>query len=626
MILRIAVLLSGLLQAGPDGVEQPKRKKIDLPDFPEGAAYVLSRLSSEELINVERSEPVHLAILTREGLEQSLRKQAIAELAKLRKTDSLTQILDGIARIDRDDAELPGAMGDLIGFLTASSPAELKKRRPILVKLATEAVRPGVRQAAYAALIIGDQAFESAWSLAEKTKNGLLDLLSGVPLIPNPKVRSSLYRSIKPLLHQAPSLEIREAAILASVALPGREKEIFAVLARFIREGSARDPAIEALLRLPTSSWPAGEVPGLSESVVKIATGADPKSRNTAEFKRCLRLGNELASLLPAKQATRLRTVLGGLGIRTVTLRTLPQLTLYDKAHLVAEAGRPVEITLENPDLMPHNLVIGAPGSLEEIGSAADRMAGDPWSQGGKAFVPKSEKVLYATPLVGPRKSISLTFVAPKAVGDYPYLCTYPGHWVRMKGILHVVEDVEAWIAANPDKAFGGGNPAMRFIKAWTLEDLVHDLDRLDGGDRLLDRGRELFTTASCVACHRVGKVGGVLGPDLNEVAKRLKPAEMLAQILAPSARIDEKYRTWILRTTDGRTLSGIIVERSAEALHLVEDPRKNSRPIEIRRDRIEAMRSSTLSTMPMGLLNTLTRDEILDLLAYVRSGQGSEE
>ena len=88
--------------------------------------------------------------------------------------------------------------------------------------------------------------------------------------------------------------------------------------------------------------------------------------------------------------------------------------------------------------------------------------------------------------------------------------------------------------------------------------------------------------------------------------------------------KIDEKYRTWILRTTNGRTLSGIIVKRSADLLHLVEDPRKNSRPIEIRRDRIDAMRSSTLSTMPMGLLNTMTREEILDLLAYVRSGRGS--
>ncbi len=104
---------------------------------------------------------------------------------------------------------------------------------------------------------------------------------------------------------------------------------------------------------------------------------------------------------------------------------------------LRAQAGRPVRLVFENPDFMPHNFVLVAPGAEEEVGLLADQMASDPSSL-AKHFIPVSPKVLYATPLVNPNGRAELTFTAPAQPGRYPYLCTFPGHWRIMRGVLIV--------------------------------------------------------------------------------------------------------------------------------------------------------------------------------------------
>jgi azurin len=91
----------------------------------------------------------------------------------------------------------------------------------------------------------------------------------------------------------------------------------------------------------------------------------------------------------------------------------------------------------ENPDLMPHNLVLVDSGAADEIGALADRLAADPQGM-AKGYLPVSPKVLQATPLVNPKGRAELTFTAPKTPGRYPFLCTFPGHWRLMRGELIV--------------------------------------------------------------------------------------------------------------------------------------------------------------------------------------------
>jgi azurin len=118
-------------------------------------------------------------------------------------------------------------------------------------------------------------------------------------------------------------------------------------------------------------------------------------------------------------------------------VQAVPNQMQFAPRELRAKAGRPVRIVFENPDSMPHNFVLVAAGAEEEVGLLADQMASDPASL-AKHFVPASPKVLHATPLVNPAGRAELTFTAPALPGRYPYLCTFPGHWRIMRGVLIV--------------------------------------------------------------------------------------------------------------------------------------------------------------------------------------------
>jgi azurin len=119
---------------------------------------------------------------------------------------------------------------------------------------------------------------------------------------------------------------------------------------------------------------------------------------------------------------------------------------VFDLNWFAVQAGKPVQIVLGNPDAMPHNLVIGQPGSLEEIGTKAAAMP-MPTDPEIKAFVPDTPLVLYATRLLNGGETDRLNFTAPAKPGEYVFVCTFPGHWVRMYGVMLVVDNLEAWEA-----------------------------------------------------------------------------------------------------------------------------------------------------------------------------------
>jgi uncharacterized protein len=111
----------------------------------------------------------------------------------------------------------------------------------------------------------------------------------------------------------------------------------------------------------------------------------------------------------------------------------------YDLKEFTVEAGKAVEIIFENPDFMQHNLVVTKQGTLKTVGAAADKLAADP--KGAEMnYVPAIPEVLFATKLVNPEQSETLRFVAPKDPGDYPFVCTFPGHWALMNGVMKVVK------------------------------------------------------------------------------------------------------------------------------------------------------------------------------------------
>lgn len=120
-----------------------------------------------------------------------------------------------------------------------------------------------------------------------------------------------------------------------------------------------------------------------------------------------------------------------------LSLSTIVGELKYDQERLTVQAGQRVALTFSNTDDMQHNVLILRPGTIEAVGILADQMltAAD---AAERHYVPGTDDVLYATELVNPRTSTTLTFIAPSEPGDYPILCTFPGHWRTMQAVLRV--------------------------------------------------------------------------------------------------------------------------------------------------------------------------------------------
>jgi len=118
-----------------------------------------------------------------------------------------------------------------------------------------------------------------------------------------------------------------------------------------------------------------------------------------------------------------------------ILLNPIPGLK-YNTSLLTVKAGSKIKLTFKNTDDMLHNVVITAPAAADVVGKMALNMGlnGERMS-----YVPATSKVLYYTLLLQPGKSESIYFIAPEKAGEYPYVCTYPGHYIVMRGIMKVV-------------------------------------------------------------------------------------------------------------------------------------------------------------------------------------------
>ena len=161
-----------------------------------------------------------------------------------------------------------------------------------------------------------------------------------------------------------------------------------------------------------------------------------------------------------------------------------------------------------------------------------------------------------------------------------------------------------------------------KFVKNWNPDDFTAELG-FKSGPKAGASGRKAFEIALCSRCHRFQGSGYAVGPDLTGVAGRLGRTDLLRAILLPSESIAQNYRTDVLELVDGRNLTGQIIptlDYRAPFLLLAENPLLPDQTIKIPKADVLKRKRSDLSIMPPGLLNNLSKQEVLDLLAYLES------
>ncbi len=153
----------------------------------------------------------------------------------------------------------------------------------------------------------------------------------------------------------------------------------------------------------------------------------------------------------------------------------------------------------------------------------------------------------------------------------------------------------------------------------WTVEDLLGmTADGLSGRD--YENGRRAFAAAQCIRCHRFGGEGGATGPDLTNLAGRFSRKDLAEAIIEPSKVISDQYAASIVLDVDGKQYVGRLLDQTDEKITILVDPVDATKVVELAKDDVEEILPSKTSLMPKDLVDTLGKEEVLDLLAYLYS------
>jgi len=166
--------------------------------------------------------------------------------------------------------------------------------------------------------------------------------------------------------------------------------------------------------------------------------------------------------------------------------------------------------------------------------------------------------------------------------------------------------------------------PTRPLVQRWTLADLQPQLSS-ETTEYDAQVGRKVLVEAGCLKCHRWQQSGAAVGPDLTSVGKRYSLQMIAESIVEPSKVVDPKYGStqWLLKS--GQVVIGRAAGIQAREI-TVEVNGLTRETVVIARDEIEESKPSTVSSMPTGLLDTFTPDEIRQLLLFLRGQNTTAE
>jgi putative heme-binding domain-containing protein len=152
---------------------------------------------------------------------------------------------------------------------------------------------------------------------------------------------------------------------------------------------------------------------------------------------------------------------------------------------------------------------------------------------------------------------------------------------------------------------------------SWTVDSALKMLNEKPLAGRSLANGKKMFSAGLCVACHRFGSEGGGIGPDLTNLAKRSDYKSILESTLQPNLVISDQFVQHELKMKDGSVVMGRIVSDGKNEYSIVQSGLQPLKLKTVKKAGVTGKKSSKISMMPPGLVNTMNAEELKDLVAY---------
>lgn len=602
----------------PQGETAARAPRVRLDLNPRMVQYQLRRLSTDQLLKIPRSPtdarylPVYREILIRGGIAQQQREASLAIAQTLSGRSKAEILIESISEADIRQPESADPLTQL--FLRLP---DLADQLPMLESRTSDA-RPSVRTAVRLAQA-HVHGITSTWKRIED--RGQIDLLSGVSSLDPPQQEALLPLLATGLAGDQWSEELEAAAMRALSQITSEPEQRLKLAVQGMGSPHTRSAAIAVMGSISPSECSAATARSALAALYREAEQTPPPRRADQEFIHLMESAGNLAATLPEEESRDWRTRLAKVAIRVIRIQTVFDQMRYDKPFFVVEQAEEFLLVFGNRDMMPHNLVITAPGALREIGLAASALL--PTSPTARQYVPDSPKILAATEMLLPNAETRLTLTAPSTAGEYPFVCTFPNHWYRMYGVMLVVPDLAKW-QQHPRLPSDPLGIKRRFIRHWGVDDIAPLLAAMGSADEAtVQQGAAIFTEAGCIKCHRIHCQGSVVGPALDGVLKRHQGelSSVLREIVDPSYAIADQYTNYSLELRNGGIVSGLIVDQTDKSVTVISNP-EDPQAVKLRRTEIEQVVRLGVSLMPSGLLDQYTQDEIRSVLAFLQRAE----
>ena len=129
-----------------------------------------------------------------------------------------------------------------------------------------------------------------------------------------------------------------------------------------------------------------------------------------------------------------------------------------------------------------------------------------------------------------------------------------------------------------------------------------------------------MYTATLCASCHQFKGEGGAIGPDLTQLGTRFGYKDIAEAIIEPSKVISDQYDSKFLNLKNGKVISGRIMQEDKKHYMVSSNPFLPEKIDRIAKKSVASIKSSPVSLMPPALINSLNKEELLDLLAYLTS------